>query len=203
MIVLAGPSGSGKTRVASRLALPVLALDDFYRDASEPGLPLVQLPSGERLVDWDDPRSWDERRAMATLERLCHEGTARVPVYDIRTSRATGSREVSLGEHTHVVAEGIFAAEIVADVRERGLLCAAVCVRHHRLVTYALRLVRDLREHRKAPHVLLRRGWRLMRDQPALIAHMRSLGCEPMSPRRAESRLRRTGPDACPSCGPF
>ena len=203
VIVLAGPSGSGKTRLAHRLGLPVLALDDFYRDGSEPGLPQVRLPGGERLVDWDDPRSWDEPRALAALERLCHDGTAHVPVYDIPTNRVTGSRERSLGRHTHVVAEGIFAAEIVADLREHGLLCAAVCVRHHRLVTYALRLVRDLREHRKAPHVLVRRGWRLMRDEPRIIAHMEALGCEPLSPRRAEARLRGALRETCASCGPF
>ena len=198
VIVLAGPSGSGKTRLAHRLGLPVLALDDFYRDGNDPGLPLVQLPGGERLVDWDDPRSWDEQRALSTLEQLCRDGTARVPVYDIPTSRVTGSRELSLGRHTHVVAEGIFAAEIVAEVRERGLLRAAVCVRHHRLLTYALRLVRDLREHRKAPHVLVRRGWRLMRDEPRIIAHMRALGCEPMSPRSAEARLRNAAGSPAP-----
>jgi uridine kinase len=58
------------------------------------------------------------------------------------------------------------------------------------MVTYALRLLRDLREHRKAPHVLVRRGWRLMRAEPEIVARMAELGCEPMPPRRAEQRLR-------------
>lgn len=190
MIILAGPSGSGKTRLAERLGMPVLALDDFYREGDDPGLPRVDLPGGESIVDWDDVGSWDKQRALAALERLCWVGSVDVPVYDIPTSRVVGHRELSLGGHTHVVAEGIFAAEIVADVRERGLLCAAVCVRHHRVMTGALRLVRDLREHRKSPHVLLRRGWRLMREEPRIIAHMATLGCEPMSPGRAEARLR-------------
>ena len=113
-----------------------------------------------------------------------------MPVYDIRTSRVTGHRVLRLGGHSYLVAEGIFAAEIVADVRERGLLAAAVCVQHHRLITYALRLLRDLREHRKAPHVLVRRGWRLMRAEPGIVARMSERGCEPMSPRLAEQRLR-------------
>jgi uridine kinase len=190
VIVLAGPSGSGKSRLARRLGLPVLALDDFYRDGDDPGLPRVELSDGESIVDWDDPGSWDRQRALDAIDRLCHEGCAEVPVYDIRTSRVTGHRVLTLGERCYVVAEGIFAAEVVADVRERGLLAAAVCVQHHRLVTYALRLLRDLREHRKAPHVLVRRGWRLMRTEPEIVARMAERGCEPMSPRRAEQRLR-------------
>ena len=32
MIVLAGPSGAGKSRLAERLGLPVLRLDDFYKN---------------------------------------------------------------------------------------------------------------------------------------------------------------------------
>lgn len=191
MIVLAGPSGSGKSRLAERLGLPVLALDDFYRDGDDPGLPRVELAGGESIVDWDDAGSWDRDRALTALELLCATGSATVPVYDLRSSRVTGSRVVTVGPHPHVVAEGIFASQIVADVRERRLLAAAVCVRHHRLVTFVLRLARDLREHRKAPHVLVRRGWRLMRTEPALVAHMVAAGCEPMSPRRAEARLRR------------
>lgn len=190
VIVLAGPSGAGKSRLAGRLGLPVFALDDFYRDGDDPGLPRVELSGGESIVDWDDPGSWDRQRALHMLERLCGEGCAEVPVYDIRTSRVTGHRVLRLGGHSYLVAEGIFAAEIVADVRERGLLAAAVCVQHHRLITYALRLLRDLREHRKAPHVLVRRGWRLMRAEPGIVARMSERGCEPMSPRLAEQRLR-------------
>jgi uridine kinase len=190
VIVIAGPSGSGKSRLAQRLGLPLLALDDFYREEHDPRLPYVRNGDEPPLVDWDDVGSWNKDRALATLERLCREGSADVPVYDLRTSRVTGFRTLHLGQHRHVVAEGIFAAEIVADVRERGLLAVAVCVRRHRLLTYGLRLARDLRERRKAPHVLVRRGWRLLRTEPVIIASMVANGCEPMSPRRAEGRLR-------------
>ena len=43
---------------------------------------------------------------------------------------------------------------------EAGLLAAAYCVRQHPLVTFWRRLTRDLREHRKPPLVLVRRGVR-------------------------------------------
>jgi uridine kinase len=191
VIVLAGPSGSGKSRLAGRLRLPILALDDFYREGDDPDLPRVQLPGGESIVDWDAPGSWHRERALAALEGLCRDGHADVPVYDIPTNSVVGHRELRLDGAAHLVAEGIFAAEIVTDLRERGLLAEAVCVRHHRVVTYVLRLVRDLRERRKAPHVLLRRGWMLMRGEQAIVRHMAERGCRPMSPRQAEAYLRR------------
>ena len=190
VIVLAGPSGSGKSRLAARLALPVVALDDFYRDGDDPLLPRITQAVAHSLVDWDHPDSWDADRAVSALVTLCATGRADIPVYDIAHDGCVGHRELDLAGLAHVVAEGIFAAEIVPELRRRGLLVAAVCVRHPCLVTFVLRLARDLREHRKAPHVLVTRGWRLMRSEPRIVARMRTLGCEPMSPGRAEQRLR-------------
>ena len=62
------------------------------------------------------------------------------------------------------------------------MLAAALCLRQHPLVTFWRRLTRDLREHRKPPLVLLRRGWALMRDQRRVIADAAALGCEVVSP---------------------
>lgn len=187
VVVLAGPSGSGKSRLARRLGWPVLHLDDFYRDGDADDLPHLD----ETLVDWDDPRSWNAEAACTALERLCVDGHVDAPVYDIAANARVGHREVSLNGATVVVAEGVFAPYVVAGCRDRGLLAAALCVRHPRLLTYALRLVRDLREHRKPPHVLVRRGLALLRAEPGVIRTAVDLGCEPMSPRRAERRLRR------------
>ena len=39
VIVLAGPSGAGKSRLAERVGLPVLRLDDFYKNGDDPTLP--------------------------------------------------------------------------------------------------------------------------------------------------------------------
>lgn len=192
VVVLAGPSGSGKSRVANRLGLPMLRLDDFYREADEPGLPRTDFAaSGSASVDWDDPASWDAAAACEAIERLCEVGVADVPIYDIARSARTGCHRVDLDASPVFVAEGLFAAEIVGETRRRGLLAEAICVRHNRLVTFFLRFVRDVRERRKPPVVLLRRGWRLFRAEPRLVTRMVRLGCKPMTPRRTERHLRR------------
>ena len=51
------------------------------------------------------------------------------------------------------------------------MLAAAYCVRQHPVVTFWRRLTRDLREHRKPPLVLVRRGLALLRDQRRVVAH--------------------------------
>ena len=88
------------------------------------------------------------------------------------------------------MAEGIFAQEVVAACREHGVLAAALCLRQHPLVTFWRRLTRDLREHRKPPLVLVRRGWALMRDQRRVIADADAHGCTPVSPHEASERIR-------------
>ncbi|MEP7091541.1 MAG: AAA family ATPase [Nocardioidaceae bacterium] len=189
VVVLAGPSGSGKSRLSERLRQSLgvvrLNLDDFYKDGDDPTLPRRQ----DGLVDWDDPASWSREDAVDALERLCRDGQADVPVYDISADGRTGARRVSLDGSTYVVAEGLFAQEVVLGCRERGLLADAVCVRNPRLVTFWRRLTRDLREHRKPPLVLIRRGWRLMREEPTVVAHAVACGAVPMTPDEAFERV--------------
>ncbi len=128
VVVLAGPSGSGKTRLAARLRLPVLALDDFYPDGSDPLLPHLQAGATGSLIDWDHPDSWDADRALAALRTLCLTGRVDVPVYDISRDGCVGHREFTLGASSYLVAEGIFAAEIVPALRHRGP-AGCCCVR--------------------------------------------------------------------------
>lgn len=190
MIVLAGPSGAGKSRLAERIGLPVLRLDDFYKSVGDPSLPLIIEGANAGIVDWDDPASWLLEDAMAALDELCRTGCTDVPVYDISLSDRTGRQTLDLGEHDVFLAEGIFAQEIVPHAREAGLLAAAYCVRQHPMVTFWRRLTRDLREHRKPPLVLVRRGLALMGDQRRVVSHAVTLGCEPVTPDEAYAKIR-------------
>jgi uridine kinase len=191
VVVLAGPSGIGKSRLAALTGLPVLRLDDFYRSGGDPELPLITHGANAGLVDWDDPRSWHAQAAVRAIVELADTGRTVAPVYDIARNGPSGTHEVPLGGATLFVAEGIFAQQIVADCRQRGVLAAAFCLRQHPLVTFWRRLTRDLREHRKPPLVLVRRGWALMRDQQRVIADAQSLGCVVVSPSEANTRIRR------------
>jgi uridine kinase len=181
VIVLAGPSGSGKSHLAERLALPLLRLDDFYRDGSDPALPRITSGANAGLVDWDDAASWLGSEAVDALTTLCRTGKVETPVYDIAHDGRNGSRSLTLDGSPLVVAEGIFAHHVVAPLRAAGLLAAAYCLRQHPAVTFWRRLTRDLREHRKPPLVLVRRGLALARGQRRLVAEAVSLGCTPVS----------------------
>ena len=191
VVVLAGPSGAGKSRLARRLRLPVLRLDDFYKSGNDPTLPRIQDGPNAGLVDWDHPDSWLPEDAVAALRSLCVEGCADVPVYDIAHDGRTGHRVLDLGEHRLFVAEGIFAQHIVADCRTAGILAAAYCVTQHPLVTFWRRLVRDLRERRKPPLVLVRRGLALMRAQGAVVADAAAKGCVVVSPDEGYTDVQR------------
>ena len=191
VIVLAGPSGSGKSHLASRLRLPVLRLDDFYRDGDDPELPRITEGANAGLVDWDDPRSWLGDEAVAALATLCRTGTVDTPVYSISDNGRTGSRTLALDGAGLVVAEGIFAHHVVRPLRDAELLASAYCLRQHPMVTFWRRLSRDLREHRKPPLVLLRRGLALMRDQRRIVAAAVAAGCEPVSADQAYAAVQR------------
>lgn len=186
VIVIAGPSGSGKSRLCTRVGLPFVNLDNFYKNGSDPTLP--RLETG--LVDWDDPASWLEDEAVDAIERLCLTGVGEIPVYDIARDGRVGAQTLHLDGATYFVAEGVFAQEVVARCRDLSLVAEAICVSNHRLVTFWRRLTRDLREHRKPPLVLLRRGLRLMHAEPDVIAHAVALGCLPMSSEQAYQQIR-------------
>jgi uridine kinase len=189
-VVLAGPSGVGKSRLAAQSRLPVLRLDDYYRTGDDPDLPRITHGANAGLVDWDDPRSWHHDEAVRAICELAETGRTVAPIYDIARNGPSGTHVVDLEGRSLFVAEGIFAQEVVQACREHGVLAAALCLRQHPLVTFWRRLTRDLREHRKPPLVLLRRGWALMRDQRKVIAGAEALGCEVVTVGEATDRIR-------------
>lgn len=127
VVLLAGPSGSGKSYIAQRTGLPVLCLDDFYKDGDDP-----TLPRQNNLVDWDSPRSWDAEAAVETIASLSRHGKAEVPVYAIGADRRVATRPFEVAGSPFFIAEGIFAAEIVEECRRRGLLAGAYALRRPR-----------------------------------------------------------------------
>jgi uridine kinase len=186
VVLLCGPSGSGKSLLAARSGLPVLRLDDFYKEGDDPTLPLV---AGSSDIDWDHPDSWDADTAIAAILDLCRTGRTDVPVYDISLSARTGVEPVEVGRTPVFIAEGIFAAEIVTRCRELGVLADALCLSRGPVKTFRRRFLRDLREGRKSVPFLLRRGWRLMRAERSIVARQTALGAYACDRDEALTRL--------------
>ncbi|WP_097237575.1 MULTISPECIES: ATP-binding protein [unclassified Streptomyces] len=185
VILLSGPSGSGKSSLAERSGLPVLQLDDFYKDGDDPTLP--RLPDG--AVDWDSPLAWHRDQAVAAIRTLHERGRTDVPVYSIPDNGRIGTRTLELGGAPAFIAEGIFAAEITGECAEEGLLGDALCLRNGALTTAWRRLRRDVREGRKSLPVLVRRGLRLMRAERSIVGRQVALGSYACAGPEAERRI--------------
>ncbi len=187
VVLLAGPSGSGKSRLADESGLPVLHLDDFYRDGDHPDMPRHPTLG---IIDWDDPRAWDADRAADALVELCRNGTADIPTYDIGLDRATGTHRVNVADAPVIVAEGLFAGEITAACQERGILADALVVNRRPWKNFLRRIARDLAERRKPPSTLIRRGLALMRTENAIVRRQTELGARPVTADGARTALR-------------
>lgn len=187
VILLAGPSGSGKSTIVRSAGLPMVFLDDFYKAGSDPSLPRhPQLG----IVDWDHPDSWDREAALAALEQLCRTGRAEVPVYDIATDGPNGTRTVEVGDGPFV-AEGIFAPELVAALHGRGLLLDAIVVLRAPWKNLVRRAARDLKERRKPPWTILRRGLHLRAAEPGVVGRAMAAGCRPLDAAATRAALAR------------
>ncbi|MFD7418770.1 uridine kinase [Kitasatospora purpeofusca] len=193
VVLLAGPSGSGKSVLAARTGLPVLRLDDFYKEHDDPTLPRVP---GSTDIDWDSAGDWDADAVVAAIAELCRCGRTDVPVYDIATSSRTDHEAFHI-EPPLFVAEGIFAADIVERCQDLGLLADALCLRGRPSTTFRRRLVRDLREGRKSVPFLLRRGWRLMRAERRIVARQTALGAYPCGKEEALGRFAAAAAGRC------
>ena len=193
MILLAGPSGSGKSTIVRSAGLPMLYLDDFYKSGSDPTLPRNPELG---IVDWDDPGSWDARGALDALITLCRTGECEVPVYDIAADSPSGTRLVEVGSGPFV-AEGIFAPLLVAVLRSEGVLLDAIVVTRDPWKNFLRRAARDLKERRKPPGTVLRRGWALYHREPDIVAAAVAAGARPLSAAQTRAALHSYADAAC------
>ncbi|MEW2576005.1 uridine kinase family protein [Streptomyces syringium] len=199
VILLTGPSGSGKSSLAARTGLPVLNLDDFYKEGDDPTLPPLADGSG---ADWDSPLSWDAEAAVAAIDALCRTARTPVPLYDISTSSVTGQSTLDIGRTSLFIAEGIFAADIIERCRDLGVLADALCLRGRPSTTFRRRLVRDLREARKPVLYLVRRGLRLMRAERGIVARQTALGAHACDKDAAMGRIAAAAAGRRETCAP-
>ncbi|MFC7614189.1 uridine kinase [Actinokineospora soli] len=187
VILLSGPSGAGKSTLAARLGLPVLRLDDFYRDGGDPLLPR----DAAGRVDWDAPGSWLADEAVAAIVELATMGEVRAPRYDIAQDRRVGSTHLVAGGARAFVAEGLFADRIVTGCRDAGVLADAVVVAPSGATTFVRRFARDVAESRKGIGLLVRRGVRLWREHGAVVRRCEAAGMARCTPAQAADRLAR------------
>ncbi|MDY5584691.1 MAG: ATP-binding protein [Arcanobacterium sp.] len=184
VIIVCGPSGSGKTRFVNRTGLPVVSLDDFYFEGSQSG-----LPHRHGMIDWDSIKTWNKTAAITALVDLCTTGRAEIPIYDIPTNSQIGVRTAELDGRRYVLTEGIFAADIIEDLRNEGILADAMCIERPRFQTFWFRLMRDLDEARKPLINLLRRGFAHFRREPKLYLELESKGARRVSYAEAQEAL--------------
>ncbi|ASK67028.1 uridylate kinase [Brachybacterium avium] len=170
--------------VVRRSGVPALNLDDFYRDGEDPS-----LPRRFGIPDWDLPAAWDDGAALAALTALAHDGAAEIPTYSISQSRRTGTARLEIGDAPLFIAEGIFAAELIAPLAAAGLLAEAIVLDRSVPVVFVLRLLRDLRERRKSVPILVQRGIALARQQGRDMVRWKQAGLRPYSLRAAVGRL--------------
>ena len=201
VIVLAGPSGPASPGSPNGSGCRCCGSTTSTRTATTRRSPGSTAGANAGLVDWDHPGSWlPRRRARGRSTRLCRDGRADVPVYDIaRDGRCGCTRSSTSAARRASWPRGSSPRRSSPPAATRGLLAAAYCVRQHPCVTFWRRLTRDLREHRKPPLVLVRRGLALMRDQRRVVARAVALGCVPGHPGRGLRRaaaLADVGPDA-------
>jgi len=144
VVGLAGPSGSGKTvfshKVQSLIPGCALISMDDYNDAS-------------RLVDgnFDDPRLTDYDTLLANVAELKAGRPARAPIYDFKSSKRVGYRDVAVPESRVVIIEGIYAL----SSRVRPLLDLRVSVTGGVHFDLVKRVLRDITRSGQHPEEII------------------------------------------------
>ncbi len=121
VILLTGATRPQRLRVARWGGVPVVGLDDFFKDLDDPTLPRV-----DGVAHWTSPSAWYPADALFALVRLSYDRSAELPDYDAVACRRTGTRRVELGDATAYVAEGSLAGELAGACRDYGILADAL-----------------------------------------------------------------------------
>ena len=154
-------------------------------EAEGPGADVKAPITSYGIIDWDDPAVWDAGAALEALRHLMENGQVEVPEYSIPLSRAVGRHTLKLDGRTCILAEGIFAIEMLGHLQKAGIPATAIYLDRPRWLVFLLRLRRDLALKRKPPLVLLRRGLALWKAQPDHKRRALAAGFTPLAMKRA------------------
>jgi len=105
-VFIGGQSGSGKTVLASRVGVPVLSLDVFFRSAQE------VLPTWLGQTDWNHLCCFDASAAARAVQALLFSGETEIPEYDLASDRIVGRSNMSVVSGGFI-AEGVFAPAVI------------------------------------------------------------------------------------------
>lgn len=189
LIVLGGASGSGKSYLARMFGKPHVELDSFYREIDDDSSehPLPRTDYGE--IDWDHDGTFDSVHAADALAQLLEHRVVTIPKYSIPTSRRVGTVQIRV-THGPIIAEGIFAAQVVQQLRKLDVPVTAWYITEPRGVTAVRRFARDVAERRKPIPHLMQRGVELFKAERALRQEAQEAGFELIRKADAKRQLR-------------
>lgn len=158
IILLTGPSSSGKTTTAKLLERTLarqghqvyrISLDNFYR-------PRGELPRwSDGFVNYESIEGLDLPYFNQLIATLKADGFARFPIFDFHTaSRSDKQFEVTMGEHTHIIFEGIHALNPLLCEQFSGLSIMRLYVSIHGDFTDGEQITLPARELRLMRRIL-------------------------------------------------
>ena len=178
VVLLAGPSGSGKSSLAARSGPARAAPGRLLQGGDDPTLPRGRRQYGHRLgllaVLGRGRRGRRDRGAVPYGTYPRTPSTTSPPAHGWARRRSTSSARPCSSRRASSPPTSWSAAGNSACSPTRCACAAGPST------TFRRRLLRDLQEGRKSVPFLLRRGWRLMRSERAIVARQTALGRAPV-----------------------
>jgi uridine kinase len=145
LIGVAGPSCAGKSEISNKLAAvlkaPIVSLDSYYRQLSEPSY------EERAKSNFDAPDALDADLLLTHVRALAAGSAIRKPVYDFTCHNRAEDTELVVPQDFTIV-EGLFALHW-AHVRR--LYSLRIFVSVDDATCFARRLERDIRERGRTP----------------------------------------------------